>query len=63
MNYPPISLLNCLGKVFEKIILSRLSKFTESNSILRKEQFGFRRELSTTQQIKRIVNLVKLYKS
>lgn len=62
-SYRPISMLNCLGKVFEKIILSRLSEFTESNSILREEQFGFRKEFSTTHQIKRIVNLIRLNKS
>ena len=55
-------MLNCLGKVFENIILSRLSEFTKFKSILREEQFGLRKVFSTTHQIKRIVNIVKLNK-
>lgn len=58
-SYRPISMLNCLDKVFEKIILSRLSEQAENNNVLKDEQFGFRSEHSTTHQIKRIVNTIK----
>lgn len=57
-SYRPISMLNCLDKVFEKIIFQRLIEFTENNSILKEEQFGFRKQHSTTHQVKRIVNII-----
>lgn len=46
-NYRPISVLSCLSKVFEKIINKRLVNFIQTNDILSKSQFGFRKGLST----------------
>ena len=46
-NYRPISLLSPLAKVFESLILTRMSKFIAENKILCKEQFGFRKLHST----------------
>lgn len=57
-SYRPISMLNGLDKVFEKIILKRINDYTEENNILSKEQFGFRKEHSTIHQVKRIVNMI-----
>jgi hypothetical protein len=59
-NYRPITLLPIVGKILEKIILSRLLEFEEDNQILRDQQFGFRARHSTTQQIMRIVETVSL---
>ena len=42
-NYRPVSLLSILSKVFEKVMYSRLLSFLESQKILIKNQFGFRR--------------------
>lgn len=61
-SFRPISLLSCIGKVFEKCIYARLSKFASINKIIAKEQFGFRSQHSTTHQVKRVVNLVKMNK-
>lgn len=55
-SYRPISLLPCLGKVFEKIISIRLSRFT-SNKLIN-EQFGFRCGHSTVQQLARVAETV-----
>ena len=40
-SFRPISLTSCVSKLFERIILSRLLFFLESNSILSPRQAGF----------------------
>ena len=50
-SFRPISLTSCVSKLFERIILSRLLFFLESNSILSPRQAGFRPGLSTLDQI------------
>ena len=49
--FRPISLTSCVSKLFERIILSRLLLFLESNSILSPRQAGFRPGQSTLDQI------------
>ena len=46
-SFRPISLTSCVSKLFERIILSRLLFFLESNSILSPRQAGFRPGRST----------------
>ena len=46
-NYRPVSLLNILSKVFEKIMYSRLISFLNLHKILFEFQFGFRKNHST----------------
>ena len=50
-SFRPISLTSCISKLFERIILSRLLFFLESNSILSPCQAGFRPGRSTLDQI------------
>ena len=50
-SFRPISLTSCISKLFERIILSRLLFFLESNSILSPRQAGFRSGRSTLNQI------------
>ena len=50
-SFRPISLTSCVSKLFERIILSRLFFFLESNSILSPRQTGFRQVRSTLDQI------------
>lgn len=50
-SYRPISLLNTLAKILEKIIDSRLRWFLEKNNILDDHQNGFRRHRSTTNSL------------
>ena len=50
-SFRPISLTSCVSKLFERIILSRLLFFLESNSILSPRQVGFRPGRSTLDQI------------
>ena len=46
-NHRPISLLNCFAKIYERLMHSRLYKFLDSNCIISKHQFGFRKGFST----------------
>jgi len=46
-NYRPISMLSSFSKIFEKIIKARLIDYLENNSLLSKNQYGFRPRRST----------------
>ena len=46
-NYRPISLLPIFGKMYEKIIFSRLISFVDKYQILFNRQYGFQKEKST----------------
>ena len=46
-NYRPISVLNVLSKVLEKIVHKQLSEYLETNKLLSDAQYGFRRGRST----------------
>ena len=46
-NYRPISLISNIGKLIEKIVHKRLYSFLEKNSLLFKQQYGFRNKMST----------------
>ena len=57
-NYRPISVLPFFSKIFEKIISYHLLNFIESNNILYDNQFGFRKNHSTTHAIITLVERV-----
>ena len=42
-NYRPISILNTVSKVIEKIVYEQISDYLEENELLCPQQFGFRR--------------------
>ena len=47
-NYRPIALLDNIGKIFEKIVNTRLRQFLEDNNLYNNQQYGFRKGKSTT---------------
>ena len=55
-NYRPISLLTSFSKVVEKLIYVRLQDHITANSILSKDQYGFRTNHSTEQAIFTLLN-------
>ncbi|XP_050338794.1 uncharacterized protein LOC126765213 isoform X2 [Bactrocera neohumeralis] len=46
-SYRPISLLPCLGKLFEKIIANRLSWYAQRNKLMTPNQVGYKRSQGT----------------
>ena len=46
-NYRPISVLPVFNKMFEKVAYTQLYDYLENNSILHKQQYGFRVKKST----------------
>ena len=50
-NYRPISTLPIFGKIFEKVIYTRLYSFFTSQNLLYDKQFGFRKSHSTSHAI------------
>jgi hypothetical protein len=57
-SFRPISLLDTTGKLFEKILLSRILYDVTGRGLFRDEQFGFRPKQSTALQITRLVERV-----
>ena len=55
-NYRPISVLPVIAKVFEKLVNERLMDFLESNDILYRHQYGFRKRYSTKLSLINLVN-------
>ena len=59
-NYRPISLLSPINKIFEKLIYNRLISYLDKYDLLSPNQFGFRKNMSTTDAINYIHdNIVK----
>ena len=54
-NYRPISLLPQFSKILEKMCHSRLMAFIDSNQVLYKSQYGFRKQMSTSLEIIELV--------
>ena len=57
-NYRPIALLPIFSKILEKIVYKRLNDFLHSNNILIPQQFGFRRNCSTSMGVLNLVNTI-----
>ena len=57
-----ISLLNCLGKVAEKIIATRLFFLAESTDLLDSDQIGGRRQNSAIDVVLSLVHDIQLAK-
>lgn len=62
-SYRPISLLSATGKLFEKLLLTRIKACARAKNIVRHDQFGFKPEHSTTHQLCRVKKKIKAEKS
>jgi hypothetical protein len=50
-NWRPISIASCLMRLFERIMLKRLTKFLDENNIIIDSQSGFRKKRATIDNI------------
>lgn len=57
-NYRPISILNNISKIFEKIIDVRIRKFLKKKNILSSRQFGFTKGKSTQDAIDSLMSKI-----
>lgn len=62
-SYRPICLLDTLGKLFEKVLLKRLTKFAEGENGLSENQFGFRKGRSPLEAILTVTKRAKIAQS
>ena len=57
-NYRPICLLNCVSKLLEKVVSTRLVKHLEDHNILTNNQFAYRKGKSTELAISEYIKTV-----
>ncbi|GFW38947.1 probable RNA-directed DNA polymerase from transposon X-element [Trichonephila clavipes] len=57
-NYRPISLLSCLSKVYEFVLLQRLNQHCTAVNFIIPQQWGFRPKCSTVHQLLRVTELM-----
>ena len=58
-NFRPISLLSVFDKIIEKLMHKRLYQFLEDHNILFENQFGFRKNNSTSYALMEITERIK----
>ena len=58
-NYRPVSTLPIFGKLFEKVIYSRIYSFAQSQNIINPNQFGFRKSHSTSHAVNYSVKIIE----
>lgn len=58
-SYRPICLLNTVGKLFERLIKRRMEKHLQENDDLNERQFCIRKDRSTMDAIREVMNVVE----
>uniref|UniRef100_A0A034VFD2 Putative RNA-directed DNA polymerase from transposon X-element n=1 Tax=Bactrocera dorsalis TaxID=27457 RepID=A0A034VFD2_BACDO len=58
-SYRPISLLSCMSKLFERLLMLRIKPHLETHNIIPSHQFGFREKHGTIEQVHRITSEIR----
>ena len=58
-NYTPISVLPIFSKILERVVHNQLYEYLENNKFLSSQQFGFRRNGSTTSAVVYFTDIVR----
>lgn len=58
-SYRPISLLPVISKLFERVLLKRMSPALADRKIIPEHQFGFRQRHGTTEQVHRVYDTIR----
>ena len=58
-NYRPISVLNIISKVVERIAYNQLTHYLETNNLLSENQFGFRCKRSTRHAVTKFTDHIR----
>ena len=53
-NYRPISILNIMSKVTERVVYNQLSEYFETNNLFSNSQYGFRKRRSTKDAVPKL---------
>ena len=61
-NYRPITIVSCLGKLFTSILNTRLNNFSEEYRLIKENQFGFRQNYSTIDNIFTLFSFFQIIK-
>ena len=59
LNYRPISLLSCIGKLAERLVRNRLYYYHESNKLLSNVQSGFKNQRGTADNLLMVTQKVQ----
>ena len=59
-NYRPITLVNCMSKIFEKILSNRLQFYLEKNKLYPSSFFAFRKGLGARDCLLKIYDFIQL---
>jgi hypothetical protein len=57
-SYRPISLLPVMAKVFEKLIINRITDYLRKNNLVSERQYGFTPQFSTEKALHSVKDLV-----
>lgn len=57
-SYRPLCLINDLGKILEFLISKRLEEAARTNSGIARNQFGFRKGMSTDDAVRKLNNII-----
>ena len=60
-NYRGITIMSCLGKLFNSVLNTRLNEYLTENNVISKTQIGFQKKARTTDHMFVLCTLIEKY--